>query len=874
MIYRQRTFAAKLALLLLIAPIFLFMIADDASAQGDFDVSLYLHGLTFTLNTEPSTITETPPLPMTPGSELNYTMNYPLTRDVTLTGGIEGSQMVMVLNLEGSTLISTSQPVLKVRVYSQVPGHSAVQIAGADFEGVEMAEDDLLVPFISSSGIEIESGAVIMLVIAMEGTPSTPNRFSFLYFDPVNGESSRLSFKTKPIPDDGVGLELLNSKGTELTSVIPYGPEEARTVVFVCSVEDIFGAYDVGTIGLLVRSASESILLNTSTDEPSPGDGAALTYFNYTYVMPEGTPTGTYTVIVTATSNTGYQASVVGELIVESGLFLALTSDRSEVDAGEVAVFTLEVLNGGDAIDRVTFSGSSDQGWTVEPPSALEIAGGETANVDFRVYVPIRSAVGAESEITLLADSRNAGKSYSQTGTVYVKAAATFGLELQSPSARYIFAGDAAVFDVSVLNLMDKTRTFEMTCEDLPPGWAASYSGANGSISGSLFVFDIGPSGEVPVQMTYEPPASETDGLVDISTYVRPKGETERRYVYLAVTVVDPDGEPVTLVDGTDTKTASRSGTSFPISYNKVFFSLELYNPTLAPSTMDLTVQPPVEWSVEYDYGSLELLPGELSTWNLSITAKKGALWNNGQAYVTAVEADAGAQGTFTKDLKVVLPKIDSLEFVPEVFTIDAKEGETVPFNITFRNRGNTEGEVTLTLSTPPELTVTMDPPFSDSFAPGEEFISRGQVKVGNVDGSGVLTFTIEYTFNDKSYNGDISVAVTEKTQPRDFNWTWVAIGIIAALMIIAVAVFLYFKMFRGRGPSQRDMPKEQPRPVVRVEAAPQPVQQRSAPPPPVRTETDEEADQAMASILGDDATIEEASVAERVEAVEATELE
>jgi uncharacterized membrane protein len=623
-------------------------------------------------------------------------------------------------------------------------------------------------------------------------------------------------------------------------------------------------------------SSQGSTILNVSTDDPQPDGGEEWAYFNHTYPLPEGTPTDTYTVIVTAESRTGYIEKTEGTIEVRPGLFLTMEDNEKEADAGDVVTFEMDVLNGGDANDRITFSARSQRGWSVDVPEAMEIEGGEEETIEFKVYVPIRAQISDIDEIEFGAESRNAEKTYSLTGSVTVKAAATYGLEPIGDTMKPLMSGTTTMFQVRVINLQNLTKTFEISTEDLPGSWSVAYSSESGELQGSLYIFEINGSGEEVVNIIVTTSSSGPYGSTQIGTYVRARGEAEKKYTYFTLKVVDDSRNIVEIPDDDTRKSSSRVGTTYPVVYTKAYFSFSLYNPTLGDLDIEISVDEPDGWNYDLDYDEISLAPGSGSLWNLSVTPKSGESWNLGNAYRIGVSMDAGSEGEFSKTLEVILPEVSDIRANREWSSVSTVEGRTIPLNITFSNRGNMDEMVSIEILTPPELIANITPE-SRSISPGDEFTARGQVEVGSVSSADTITMTLKYTTSKGETSIDYSLFVEKADDSSELDIVPFLIAAIV-LVVLGVAGFvLYNKYMAGKKDEKKDETPKKAGPGGKVTVSSSPEKAKTAPDlrsmPKSDSKVIKEADEALASILGEEPA-GEGSEPTKYEVVEATVVE
>ncbi len=877
------TFLLTLVLLL---PGLILLFSTEPVNGEDTDIILYLHTGAKILTTDATQRNNEILDSMESGESLEYSLEYPFARSIFVTGASQGGAKVFTLHLEGVG-VNANNPVLTVDIYMDPVSGSPLKIAGDDFSGDDLPTSPLTTTAVDfqiplfSDGQQFNKGSSLRISMSLEADgkiqPVTP-AITFLYTG--TSGTSHISIMGEPIPDDGVDLEIQDTNGNPLEEVIPYGPATAREMNFITSASSAFGANDISLISILVVSSQGSTLLNISSDAdedyPSPVGGEDWTYFNYTFSLPEGTPTDTYTVLTTAESRTGYTVTYESSFEVKPGLFLSMQEDEKEADAGDVITFEMDVLNGGDANDRVTFSAMSQLGWSVDVPEAIEIEGGEEETIEFKVYVPLRAQISNVDEIDLRAESRNAEKTYSITGTITVNAAASYGIEPIGDTVQAMKSGDIRTFQVRVINLLNITKTFEMSTENLPAAWGVTYSSEEGELQGSLFIFEVNGSGEEIVDIIISTSSDGPYGSYQIGSYVRARGESEKKWSYFTLKVVDDSKSVVEIDDDELRKTAGRIGTSYPVKYTKVYYSLELYNPSLDDLDFEMTVEELDGWTIAYDYDEIELGPGAGSLWNISITPEDGSSWKQGAPYIIDVTIDTSTEGEFTKKLEIVLPEVSDVRTEKEWSTVNAVEGSKVPLNITFQNKGNRDETVTITIEAPPELKINLSP-MSKEIAPGEKFVARGEVEVLSLEDVNTVSFTIKYSTSKGTTSVDYSMFLEKGSSPDSTSFIPYLIAA-AVLVVLAVAGFVGYNMFIGKEKKTEEPKpaKPKPGPNVSVTSAPRP-EKKTVEFKSVSSSKDsqviKEADDILASMLGNEAAKDEPEF-EKVEVVEATVVE
>ncbi|MBN1540340.1 MAG: hypothetical protein JW939_09370 [Candidatus Thermoplasmatota archaeon] len=865
----RRGWKALIAIIFLSSTLMFVLLGEQAAAE-EVEVILYLHD-NMSMDTEPSRSNELGEA-LGNGDDLEYILSYPLVRDMRITGRPAGSARVSILHLQDLTIIA-GEWSMEVGIFMDPSEGASLMIAGAVVGPEDIENDDIELPLMSST-MTLKRGSTIRIRVSFEGTPQQliPASLAFAYAGTLTGGHTTLSMVGEPLGEGDVDLKLLDLNGQPKKEVIPYGPEEARTINFIARASSAFGAYDIASINILMISSQGGTLLNV-TGEPEEQGGEENATFEHEYILPEGTPSDTYSIFVTAESNTGCSVTRETSLEVRPGLFLTMYDPDREAEAGDAVTFQLEVLNGGDANDRVEFSADSGEGWSIDVPDTIEIGGGASSSVDFRVYVPLRAQLSEKDNITFEAISRNAERTYSVNGRITVTGVATHGIEPIGDTVKPLFAGSSGTFQVRVINIVNSTQTFEMASESIPASWTVSYSSNNGELQGSLYVFEINASGEEIVDIIVTTSSAGPFGSDQFGTYVRLRGESEKKWTYFTLKVVDGSRDIVE-AESELKQVSGRIGTTHPIRYSAVYFSLELYNPTLGDIDIGISVEAPEGWSMGSDYDDIVLSPGASSLWNLSVTPAAGTLWNLGNPYRLDVGIDAGTEGEFSRMLEVVIPEISDLKTDREWSSISTVEGSRIPLNLTFSNKGNRDESIIISLEAPPELSVNLTPT-ENALEPGGSFTARGEIYVNDIEEPGTVSLKVRYSSSKGTSSIEYSIFIEKKEDRAIFNYTIIIIAI--AVIVLAVGGYLAYNRFlsgKGRKKAKEEKAEAPKRPPPTP--APPKGGDRVAsvgPSPREDPEIIRKADDALASILGEEGS-GPAADSEDMEMVEATIVE
>jgi len=800
----------------------LVIMPQGVDALETDEMRLYLHSNpTNALKTSGDVLTDTLPNGFTSaGNDPEiYSIDFPLTRDLQIEGMADGNGRVLILYLANRISSVTVEDTLDVRFISIPESGAELQIAAGQFQGSDMDTDELKLDLTTPSGMTISEGSTLELRISFEGEFTLTKAFTYGNY---NNDFSFLTMVARPIREEDVELSITDQYGNSLEELLPNGPPASRSFNVSIAVNDAFGANDVLEANVLMTSEIGNTVWN-ATGNPDQTGGEDIAIIDLPHTLPEGTPEGTYDLTVTVTSGTGQTTTIVSSVEVTSGLQVTVDDPERDVDAGETVEVDVSILNGGEATDRVTFSASSSLGWLVESPDPEEITGGSTGTVTFRVFVPIRSDIGDEDEIEISVFSRNSDREYVRDLKIMVISAAVFGVESTSETTKAVVAGGGVQFQIRIVNLQDESSTFEVGMETIPNGWTTSFAGGNGTAQGSsIYQVTIAGDEEADVSMNIMT-TSDSEGVNDLKTFVRERGGTDRSYLYFKVRVVDPDRPVLTLLDTTDEKESSKVGSFYPIRYSEVFFNLELYNPSLIGTRVQIDVFEPTGWDIISDESTLDLLPGEFSGWNISITPRDGESYK-ATPYVIEVEVKGTDLGDHSQDLKVKLKAVRTLELSVDRTSPDAKEGEEIPINVTVVNKGNLEMTLNFDVESPADILVTFEPD-SLILSPESEGIVRVKVTATKVSEEKQVKFDLKYSGDGVQGSKEISIfTVKKKEESSSLDPLHVIGAIVALILILAVGYFLFTKFRKPqiKKPARKPAPQRDQFDGVKVTTLPE----------------------------------------------------
>ncbi|MCK5773640.1 MAG: hypothetical protein KAH57_07605 [Thermoplasmata archaeon] len=862
---KKGLFSTAIVTIFLISTFLLIPEVGGAAGTTAVETRLYLHSNPLRLDTlEPQQTTELIGI-LGAGQSLEYSLTFPLTGDLDI--GPMGSEGVP-LHLEGVMVNPLSVDlVLTVELYQESGSSTSLLVASGEFDGAAIAGGHFPLNIFRTSMTE---GSWMRLVLSLEGG-GTLAGFQFSY-QSMSGIGSYLSFMSDPMPQDDLWMRMESADGGEIEEILPNGPPETRQVHFKSGIRDLFGAYDVEEVSISMIGVGDAYIFNQS-GSPTPGGGQEYTYFNFTQEI-EPIPSGTYVISMRAASHSGRVSYFNTTLEVSPGLFLTMPDpDPVQVDAGEQAVFSMNVLNGGSSTDRVSFSGSTSLGWNIVPPEPVDIEPGDSESVEFIVDVPFSASSGHMEEITLEARSRNADRTYSSKGTIEVMEEATFGISMRGPSEKALFSGMSANFTIELTNLMNDTETFELWLDGLPSGWSSVFQAPGGGISGTRYEVVLEGSSSVTIYLDIDVSSSDDGGRYSFNVNCKQVGESEVRSLSIEMLVVDDSHSSFSLSEGTGTETAGRSGYDFPASYKQVSYYLTIYNPTLEDRTVELLADGPDGWGLELDEAPFEIGGGGREDRVLRVSPRQGDAWKD-EGYPVEVVAYMGSGLEETLDLTVDLEKVRDVLVEPESNTISGRSGDTIELNFTVSNRGNVGESGIITFGLDDRLVINRTQ-IDLSLESGQSSDLRCSLKLGSVSEEEILKVTISVEVVDGStVTGDVQVKVRpveEDALDMMAYLKWALIGI-AVVGLGVGGYLLYTKKFKrpGGAPPSEGQKEEQ---FNAVSITAEPVRKARPVRPPPNEGVLDEADRLAAQLLGEDEAVQTMKI-ETVEVVDATILE
>jgi uncharacterized membrane protein len=180
--------------------------------------------------------------------------------------------------------------------------------------------------------------------------------------------------------------------------------DPGQTLIYNHTLENTGNYTDTFTFSY---SSSEGWTVNLpSLVELGPGESTTA---QVGVVVPAGTISGTVdqtAVVVKSGTDNIYTATVTDTTTVNRLIAVDFTPDRAQnADPGVAAVYNHTLTNTGNLTDTFTFSYVSNQGWTVNLPSPVELGPGESTAVQVTVVVPASALFGVVDQTTVTAAS-------------------------------------------------------------------------------------------------------------------------------------------------------------------------------------------------------------------------------------------------------------------------------------------------------------------------------------------------------------------------------------------------------------------------------------------------------------------------------------
>jgi uncharacterized membrane protein len=314
--------------------------------------------------------------------------------------------------------------------------------------------------------------------------------------------------------------------------------------------------------------------------------------------------------------------------------------------------------------------------------------------------------------------------------------------------------------------------------------------------------------------------------------------------------VVDGDKDPLSARGGIVEKTTTRAGNDYPVGYKAVTFTLDVYNPTLSEATIAIDSSGPSGWTISGNYEEIELFPGSISAYNVSITPAKGEPYSADGRIVKVTASGNGIEDR-SINLEVKVPLVVDIKMDTEISgPVNGEAGAVAIANITVKNGGNREEKVNFSAENKDGLVIDIDPGLL-TLSPGEEGRVAVSVELPKKADDANYAITLKATAGGKTTTLPIDVFSKGVKDGTGFQ-TWMIIVIVVVIVVLGlVGAFLYMRM--GKKEQIAPAPPASParkefrmasRPAPRPYVPPRPI----APPPD--SETIRRADQISYDML------------------------
>jgi uncharacterized membrane protein len=364
---------------------------------------------------------------------------------------------------------------------------------------------------------------------------------------------------------------------------------------------------------------------------------------------------------------------------VDRVIDLALVPDRAAiVEPDETITYSHALTNTGNYTDTFDLAYMSSRGWILgTPPPSIELAAGESRQIDVQISVPAAILSGTTDTLVITATSQadpGVVGTVTDTTTVDNAPALTFEPDL----AAGVDAGSFTTYNHTLTNHGNLTDTFDLSFES-GRGWAVMAPSAP---------VQLAPGESVQVVVTVTVPAGTASGTVDTT-------------VITATSLTDPTIDD-TVTDTTTTGqvlgvslTPDLAQTALP--GRVVAYSHTLLNTGNGTDTFELTHESRLGWDVDYDT-PLTLDAGDSTTVVVSITVPA----NTAQGIVDMTTLTAGSR-TDRNVIDIVTDTttvglLRAVGLVPDR-SQDAEPGATVIYSHTLTNMGSHTDTFDLELS-------------------------------------------------------------------------------------------------------------------------------------------------------------------------------
>lgn len=342
--------------------------------------------------------------------------------------------------------------------------------------------------------------------------------------------------------------------------------------------------------------------------------------------------------------------------------------------------------------------------------------------------------------------------------------------------SRVIDVGEVVTFRLN-LRSHSVPQLAELSIEDLPDNWSATFRGS-GQIVKSAFV---NPDADSSVELQLEPPADIEPGTYRFTALAR----SENAESLLPIELLVEERVPPSLdFDVELPMVRGRPNTTFR-------YNVTLRNEGDEDLTVDLLAQAPPAFSVVFKSGGQEVtsVPVEAnSTERLSVEVSSLVNLVPAGVYPVTIRAQAGEVETTTElAVEVVGQPALTLTTPDERVSGDAEAGVETTYSLILQNTGSAAARnIRMNSSPPSNWTVTFEPEQIDAIEPGQfaEVTARVRPSDKALAGDYVLNFRAQ---PEGSSSESLEYRVTVRTSTI---WGVAGVGLIAiAVGAVSLAV-------------------------------------------------------------------------------------
>ena len=754
----------------------------DSRAGSEMDVYLYFHKATTTqqtyvLNTQGGSSGVDV---MANAGSVTYRLQDPLTKNLKVFGHeITASQKGFWLDLGVSSLPSAS---ITVEI---LDGDTAIANVTQQVQGTF---GRWTVPFIGGvDSYTFAKGSKIAVRVTTSGNTVLELR-----------SGDKLWVLCDPVSLSG---DTYNSNGIKTKTFYPNTIQEDREVIIKGKIEDAWGASDVSTVTVTIKSPTGSVLQEGT---------AEVTGLNYTYNWnySTGLAAGTYQAIVDMTDQQAHSFNITLDFAMASYGVLLDSPQAQEsgivvgaAEKGGCVDYTISVMNTGALPSSYTLTQSSSDvsGWTlsITPSETGTVAPGESKIVTVKVCADESVSEGTQSVFYVTAQAQN-DPSAKATIQIITTASPKINLTLKWSTVsgacnNLVNTGGSMACGFELMNsgLQSLNVTLKMTMDKGSPDWTARIVPT--SIVGTVLL--LHPSQIVTGTLNIsapKDPSKQNKSIINIQAEV--SDNTPPLTKSITATTIMSTGIGLECVGECKVKIDSDKTAEF-------FVLVSNSDPNNA-HTITLSTTQPSSWGVEFIASSklLTLNPQESQTVRIRVTPATGASAGTYSIEVTGkYQENPSTYDKTTLQVEIKENHIISLAVTPTEKQVGAEEGAT--FTVSITNSGNVdEKSVSILVSqTGGDLKVTVEIEGTKTLLKPVD-IPKGQtlkvtVKItpkaeAKHKDTGTFSITAK-TISNASSMKSVEVKVIKNTNQllQETIWDW-EVWILIVLMIVVVVFY------------------------------------------------------------------------------------